>query len=234
MIVEFSMIKMHSQAGHDIFQNVELPWPIADIILQHHERLDGSGYPRGLAGKDILLSARIIAVADVIEAMASHRPYRPALGIDKALEFSIVQCKIGMEETMSEENKAVVRKYYELLDKGDMGGMMGLFSDTIAWRFTGMGELDKKGLEGLIQGFGGAFPDMCHTIDLVVAEGDVVATSLTFAGTHNGELMGIPPSGKKVEVRGMNMHRIAGGKIVDAETVVNMMALMQQIGAIPS
>ncbi|MFC2005879.1 HD domain-containing phosphohydrolase [Chloroflexota bacterium] len=84
--VEFSMIKMHSQAGHDIFKNVELPWPIADILLQHHERLDGSGYPRRLKGKNILLAARIIAVADVVEAMASHRPYRPALGIDKALE----------------------------------------------------------------------------------------------------------------------------------------------------
>ena len=84
--VEFSMIKMHSQAGHDIFKNVERPWPIADILLQHHERLDGSGYPRRLKGKDILLAARIIAVADVVEAMAAHRPYRPALGIDKALE----------------------------------------------------------------------------------------------------------------------------------------------------
>ncbi len=84
--VEFSMVKMHPQAGHDIFKNVELPWSIADILLQHHERLDGSGYPRRLKGKDILLAARIIAVADVVEAMASHRPYRPALGIDKAVE----------------------------------------------------------------------------------------------------------------------------------------------------
>ena len=84
--IEFAMIKMHSQAGHDIFQNVDLPWPIADIVLQHHERLNGSGYPQGLHGKEILLSARIISVADVIEAMTSHRPYRPALGIDKALE----------------------------------------------------------------------------------------------------------------------------------------------------
>ncbi len=84
--VEFSMVKMHPQAGHDIFKNVDLPWSIADILLQHHERLDGSGYPRGLKGKDILLAARIIAVADVVEAMASHRPYRPALGIDQAIE----------------------------------------------------------------------------------------------------------------------------------------------------
>ncbi len=135
---------------------------------------------------------------------------------------------------MSEENKAVVRKYYELLDGGDMDGMMEIFSDGVVYRFTGMGALDKKGLEGLIQGFGAAFPDMQHTIDTEVAEGDMVATSLTFRGTHKGELMGIPPSGKQVDVRGINVHRIAGGKIVDAETVVDMMALMQQIGAIPS
>jgi len=77
---------MHPQVGHDLFENVDLPWPIANIILQHHERLDGSGYPRGLKGKDILLAAKIIAVADVVEAMSSHRPYRPALGIEEALE----------------------------------------------------------------------------------------------------------------------------------------------------
>jgi len=84
--IEFSMIKMHPQAGHDLFENVDLPWSIASIILQHHERLDGSGYPRGLKGEEILLPARIIAVADVVEAMSFHRPYRPALGIEKALE----------------------------------------------------------------------------------------------------------------------------------------------------
>jgi putative nucleotidyltransferase with HDIG domain len=84
--IEFSMIKMHSQAGYDILKIVEFPWPIAQTVLQHHERMDGSGYPGHLLGKDIILEARILAVADVVEAMASHRPYRPALGIDKALE----------------------------------------------------------------------------------------------------------------------------------------------------
>ncbi len=83
---EFDFIKLHSKSGYDILSAVELPWPIADIILQHHERLDGSGYPQGLKGEDILVEARILAVADVVEAMASHRPYRAALGIDKALE----------------------------------------------------------------------------------------------------------------------------------------------------
>jgi HD-GYP domain-containing protein (c-di-GMP phosphodiesterase class II) len=84
--LEFAIIKTHSQAGYEIVKDIEFPWPVAEVLLQHHERLNGSGYPRGLAGKDILVESRIMAVADVVEAMASHRPYRPALGIDAALE----------------------------------------------------------------------------------------------------------------------------------------------------
>jgi len=84
--IEFSIIKEHPQVGYEILKDVDFPWPIAEIILQHHERMDGSGYPQGLTGNDILLEARILAVADVVEAISSHRPYRPALGIDKALE----------------------------------------------------------------------------------------------------------------------------------------------------
>ncbi len=84
--IEFSYVKTHSQSGYDIIKDIEFPWPVAEVLLQHHERLDGSGYPRGLSGDQILLEARIIAVADVVEAMASHRPYRPALGIEPALE----------------------------------------------------------------------------------------------------------------------------------------------------
>ncbi len=83
---EFELIKDHPQTGHDILQDVEFPWPIADIVLQHHERVDGSGYPKGLKGSETLLEARIIAVSDVVEAVASHRPYRPSRGIDAALE----------------------------------------------------------------------------------------------------------------------------------------------------
>lgn len=83
---EYGLIKTHAQAGYDIMKRIEFPWPIADIVYQHHERIDGSGYPQGLKGDDILLQARIMAVADVVEAMSSHRPYRPALGIDEALE----------------------------------------------------------------------------------------------------------------------------------------------------
>jgi PAS domain S-box-containing protein len=83
--MEFSLIKSHPQAAYDILQTVTFPWPIAQIVLQHHERIDGTGYPNGLAQDDILIEARILAVADTVEAMASHRPYRPALGIDLAL-----------------------------------------------------------------------------------------------------------------------------------------------------
>ena len=84
--IEFSLIKSHPKIGSDIIETIEFPWPVGKIILQHHERLDGSGYPRGLKGSEIILEARILAVADVVEAMASHRPYRPALGIDVALK----------------------------------------------------------------------------------------------------------------------------------------------------
>lgn len=84
--VEFALVKAHSKVGADIVADVEFPWPVAQMILQHHERLDGSGYPNGESGDAILIEARILAVADVVEAMASHRPYRPALGIDKALD----------------------------------------------------------------------------------------------------------------------------------------------------
>ena len=84
--MEFSLIKTHSECGYNMLKDVESPWQLAEIVFQHHERLDGSGYPRGMKGDEILIEARIIAVADVVEATASHRPYRPAKGIDAALE----------------------------------------------------------------------------------------------------------------------------------------------------
>ncbi|TFG92129.1 MAG: PAS domain S-box protein, partial [Candidatus Atribacteria bacterium] len=84
--IEFSLIKGHSQIGYDILKSIDFSNPVASVVLQHHERLDGSGYPNNLKGDKILLEAKIIGVADVVEAMSSHRPYRPALGIDAALE----------------------------------------------------------------------------------------------------------------------------------------------------
>ncbi len=83
---EFALVKMHAQIGYEIVKELDYPWPIGKVVLQHHERLDGSGYPNHLRGEEICLEARVLAVADAIEAMASHRPYRAGLGVDQALE----------------------------------------------------------------------------------------------------------------------------------------------------
>ncbi len=84
--MELNLIKIHPQVGHDILQEIDFPWPIAKTVLQHHERINGSGYPAGLKNDDILMEAKVLAVADVVEAMASHRPYRPAFGTQKAID----------------------------------------------------------------------------------------------------------------------------------------------------
>jgi len=84
--LELSLIKIHPQVGYDILKEIDFPWPIAKTVLQHHERLNGSGYPSGLKNGDILLEAKVLAVADVVEAIASHRPYRPAFGTKEAID----------------------------------------------------------------------------------------------------------------------------------------------------
>ena len=83
---ELSIVQTHPQVAYDVLKNLEFPWPVAQTVLQHHERVDGSGYPNKLAGEDIILEARILCVADVVESMVSHRPYRPAPGLEKAME----------------------------------------------------------------------------------------------------------------------------------------------------
>jgi len=111
--IQFALIKAHPKTGYEILKGIDFPWDIARIVLQHHERIDGSGYPQGLCGDDILLEARILAVADVVEAMISHRPYRPALGIEKALE-----------EVSSKRGKLydhrVAEAFENALNKGDI------------------------------------------------------------------------------------------------------------------
>jgi HD-GYP domain-containing protein (c-di-GMP phosphodiesterase class II) len=84
--LETEIIEAHARSGYEILRTIEFPWPVANTVLQHQERLDGSGYPAGLSDGDILLEARILAVADVVEAMSSHRPYRATLGMNKALK----------------------------------------------------------------------------------------------------------------------------------------------------
>ena len=86
MEIIMDLVKSHPQAGYDILVNIDLPWLVAQIVFQHHERMDGSGYPQGLSGREILMEARILGVADVVGSMTSHRPYRSAHGIEKALE----------------------------------------------------------------------------------------------------------------------------------------------------
>jgi HD-GYP domain-containing protein (c-di-GMP phosphodiesterase class II) len=82
---EYALIKTHAEHGYEILKGIDFPWPVAEVARQHHERMDGSGYPDGRVGEAIVLEARIVAVADVVESMASHRPYRAALGIEAAL-----------------------------------------------------------------------------------------------------------------------------------------------------
>jgi putative nucleotidyltransferase with HDIG domain len=108
--MEYKIIQSHAQAGYDILKEIEFPWPIAQIVHQHHERMDGSGYPLQLAGDKILLEARIIAVADVIEAMASHRPYRAALGINKAVQEVSENKRACYDQDVVEASIRVINK----------------------------------------------------------------------------------------------------------------------------
>ena len=100
--IELALIKVHSEAGHGILKEIDFPWPIATIVLQHHERIDGSGYPANLKGDQIIIEARILAVADVVESMASHRPYRPGLGIDAALNEIEKNSGISYDKTVTD------------------------------------------------------------------------------------------------------------------------------------
>ena len=114
---EFAMIKHHPQVATDILKDIDFPWPLAQIIYQHHERMDGSGYPQGLYGNQILLEARILAVADVFETIASHRPYRPALGIDKAIsELELNSGKLYDPDVVSACLKLVEKGVFNFLD----------------------------------------------------------------------------------------------------------------------
>jgi putative nucleotidyltransferase with HDIG domain len=110
--LEFAFIREHSQNGFEILKDIPFPWPVAQIVLEHHERMDGSGYPAGLSGADILPLARLLAVADVVEAMSTHRPYRAALGIDAA----IAELRAGTEKYDPDAVAACIR----LHDRGEI------------------------------------------------------------------------------------------------------------------
>jgi HD-GYP domain-containing protein (c-di-GMP phosphodiesterase class II) len=109
-VMEFGLIKEHTNIGFNILKGINFPWPIAQIILQHHERIDGSGYPLGLKGDDLLLESKILAIADVVEAMASHRPYREALGIEAAMNEITAHRGIAFDEQVVD---ACLRIFHE-------------------------------------------------------------------------------------------------------------------------
>ena len=115
--IEFNLIKEHSRNGYNILKEIDLPWPVADIVLQHHERLDGSGYPGGLKGDVIRLESKIIAVADVVEAMASHRPYREALGLEAAIDEIVKESGRLYDPTVVEACVKVLEDGYSLTDQ---------------------------------------------------------------------------------------------------------------------
>ena len=109
-VSEFDLIKLHPQIGHRILKGIEFLWPVAQIVLQHHERVNGSGYPDGLSSDNILIESKILSVADVIEAMSSDRPYRPALGINAALEEIVKNKSILYDDQVVEACLSVFAK----------------------------------------------------------------------------------------------------------------------------
>ncbi|MBN1663733.1 MAG: HD domain-containing protein [Deltaproteobacteria bacterium] len=114
--LEYNLVKTHAQSGYDILKDIEFPWPVAETVFQHHERLDGSGYPQGLESESIILQARILAVADVVESIASHRPYRPALGIEAAIEEIYKNRTILYDKDVVDACIGLIRnKGYELM-----------------------------------------------------------------------------------------------------------------------
>jgi HD-GYP domain-containing protein (c-di-GMP phosphodiesterase class II) len=114
---ELSMIRSHPRVGHDILSEASFPWPLAQMVLEHHERMDGSGYPSGLKDRQISIEARIIAVADVVEAMSSHRPYRAALGIDAAMkEISSNRGRLYDAEVVDACLRVLERRQYQFWD----------------------------------------------------------------------------------------------------------------------
>lgn len=122
--LEYELIKNHVIAGYNILKKVEFPWPLAEIIVQHHERIDGSGYPKGLSGNQIRIEARILAVADVFETISSHRPYRPSLGQGRAMEELNENKGLLYDETVSESCLEVIatQKFHFDEKRGSFSG----------------------------------------------------------------------------------------------------------------
>ena len=127
---ENAIVRCHPEVGYQILKNIHFPWPVAEIVYQHHEHLDGSGYPQGLSDQDIHLEAKIIAVADVVESMSSHRPYRPSLGITKALEE--IQVGSGIRYHTASVDACIHLVLEKKIDLFSEGGDSSLWQSSIA------------------------------------------------------------------------------------------------------
>ncbi len=135
----------------------------------------------------------------------------------------------------AEENKAIVRQLWEAVDRHDVSILDALAAPDVVVHFTGMPEVrGREAWKQLAAAIFSAFPDLQETAEDVIAEGDRVAARVTWRGTHQGELMGIPPSGKQVTVTGMRIFRLAGGQVVEEWAIDDMLGLMQQLGVIPA
>jgi HD-GYP domain-containing protein (c-di-GMP phosphodiesterase class II) len=130
--LERAMVQGHCRDGYDIVAPIEFPWPIAEMILQHHERLDGTGYPDQLRGDEILPGARVIAVADVVDAMTAHRPYRPALGVDAAVQELTANRATLYDPRMVDACVHVLHAGFPLTDETPMWAVAGARSGPAA------------------------------------------------------------------------------------------------------
>jgi putative nucleotidyltransferase with HDIG domain len=113
--LEMDLVRKHPEIGFDILSQVEFPWPVAEIVRQHHEKINGSGYPRGLKGHEMLPEARILVVADVVEAMSSHRPYRQALGINEAIDEIVTNSGILYDDRVVKTCVNLIKERPDLL-----------------------------------------------------------------------------------------------------------------------
>lgn len=133
----------------------------------------------------------------------------------------------------TEENKTLARRFYETMDKSNGAGMEEFVAPQVVMHFPGSPPLNREQVQGLMGVFYSAFPDLHHTFEDQIAEGDKVVTRVTYRGTHKGEFQGIPPTGKEVAFAGILIDRFEGGKIVEHWSNLDMLGMMQQLGVIP-
>ena len=135
---------------------------------------------------------------------------------------------------MSEENKAIVTRFYETLDRHDLDALGEICSPDFRFNFTGAPSMDFPAFRQFISGFHAAFPDLRHNLEELIAEGDKVAVRLLLSGSHRGVFQGLPPTGKEIAVTGMGIFRIVNGKVVENSPLADSLGMLQQLGALPA